>query len=175
MSKCDTPNGNKKHCPAQLSVVNVGVSLGDNETIHIQFIHNIISSPGQIHRQTTFEMSDGVYVVKCSTIVIQHFQVPLNDNNGHAPRTVKCSAELQSSSKQILMRLYSTSSGDSHSCVIKSWTYSMDFSYVFPPTSCMCRAMKEGRSVVTVVRNSSIHGLRRREGCKEMDSRGNGD
>lgn len=68
MSKRDTPNGNKKHCPAQLSVVNVGVSLGDNETIHIQFIHNIISSPDQIHRQTTFEMSDGVYVVvKCST------------------------------------------------------------------------------------------------------------
>lgn len=81
--------------------------------------------------------------------------------------TVKCSAELKSSSKNTRILLKSLSCSDSHKFLIKSWTYSIDFSYVFPPTSCKWRATKSGFRRLIIARNSSIHGLSSRSGWNE--------
>lgn len=62
------------------------------------------------------------------------------------------------------MRVYASNSDDSHSCFINSCTYSIDFSYVFPPTSCKWRAMNCGFNNETLAKNSDIHAANKHDG-----------
>lgn len=67
------------------------------------------------------------------------------------------------------MRLKLSNSGDSHSNRINSCTYSIDFSYVLPPTSCKCNATNCGLRSDILAKNSDIHNANNRDGYTEMN------